>query len=81
MSVNSSEISGERLLQQILQAVADRSGFLVEDRLNILLAPYTRSQNTLVRIDNVFNVSIGVHVFYNPKYFQMLPVIQLTNIL
>lgn len=81
MSVNSSEISGERLLRQILQAVADRSGFLVEDRLNILLAPYTRSQNTLVRIDNVFNVSIGVHVYYGSKYFQMLPVIQLTNIL
>lgn len=81
MSVNSSEISGERLLQQILQAVADRSGFLVEDRLNILLAPYTRSQNTLVRIDNVFNVSIGVHVYYGFKYFQMLSVIQLTNIL
>lgn len=81
MSVNSSEISGERLLQQILQAVADRSGFLVEDRLNILLAPYTRSQNTLVRIDNVFNVSIGVHVYHGSKYFQMLSVIQLTNIL
>lgn len=79
--MNSSEISGERLLQQILQAVADRSGFLVEDRLNILLAPYTRSQNTLVRIDNVFNVSIGAHVYNGSKYFQMLPVIQLTNIL
>uniref|UniRef100_A0A1B6H2U9 Dynein regulatory complex protein 1 n=1 Tax=Cuerna arida TaxID=1464854 RepID=A0A1B6H2U9_9HEMI len=49
----------ERLLQHILEAVADRSGFLVEDRLTVLLAPYTRSQNTLVRIDNVFS-ALGV---------------------
>lgn len=53
-----------------MQAVADRSGFLVEDRLNILLAPYTRSQNTLVRIDNVFNVSISVHV--NHGFFKVI---------
>lgn len=47
----------EQLLKHILESVADRSGFLVEERLNVLLAPYTREQNTLVRIDNVFSVS------------------------
>ncbi|XP_054269675.1 dynein regulatory complex protein 1 isoform X2 [Macrosteles quadrilineatus] len=49
----------EQLLKHILESVADRSGFLVEERLNVLLAPYTREQNTLVRIDNVFS-ALGV---------------------
>ncbi|KAG8331281.1 DNA replication checkpoint protein Drc1 [Homalodisca vitripennis] len=56
---HSGSTDNERLLQHILEAVADRSGFLVEDRLTVLLAPYTRSQNTLVRIDNVFS-ALGV---------------------
>lgn len=47
-----------RIQQQILKVIADNSGFLVEEKLNDLLEPYTEDQKTLVRLDNVFNVGI-----------------------
>ncbi|CAG2060659.1 unnamed protein product, partial [Timema podura] len=46
------------LLRQILQKIADNSGFLVEERLKELLAPYSERERTLIRIDNVFSGKI-----------------------
>nr|CAD7399911.1 unnamed protein product [Timema poppensis] len=48
------------LLRQILQKIADNSGFLVEERLKELLAPYSERERTLIRIDNVFS-ALNVH--------------------
>lgn len=48
----------ERLLQNILKLVADNSDFLVEQKLNELLGPHTDKKKMLIKIDNVFTVSI-----------------------
>ncbi|KAJ1522331.1 hypothetical protein ONE63_002626 [Megalurothrips usitatus] len=49
------QLSRQRLLRLVLQRVADSAGFLVEERLRDLLAPYSKSQQTIIRLDNVFN--------------------------
>ncbi|XP_052121907.1 dynein regulatory complex protein 1 [Frankliniella occidentalis] len=49
------ELARRRLLKLVLQRVADSAGFLVEERLRDLLAPYSESQQTIIRLDNVFN--------------------------
>lgn len=48
-----------RLLKYILVQVSDKSGFLTEKRLKMLLTHYEDDQRTLVRLDNVF-ASLGV---------------------
>lgn len=45
------------LLKHILESVSDQSGFLIEEKLNELLKPYTTEEKTFVRLDNVFVVS------------------------
>jgi hypothetical protein len=50
------QLSQRRLLKLVLQRVADSAGFLMEERLMDLLAPYSESQQTIIRLDNVFNV-------------------------
>lgn len=52
------ELSRRRLFKLVLQRVADSAGFLVEERLRDLLAPYSESQKTIICLDNVFNASI-----------------------
>ncbi|XP_034241497.1 dynein regulatory complex protein 1 [Thrips palmi] len=49
------ELSRRRLFKLVLQRVADSAGFLVEERLRDLLAPYSESQKTIICLDNVFN--------------------------
>lgn len=49
------ELSRRRLLKLVLQRVANSAGFLVEERLRDLLAPYSDSQQTIICLDNVFN--------------------------
>lgn len=49
------QLSKQRLLRLVLQRVADSAGFLVEERLRELLAPYSKPQQTIIRLDNVFN--------------------------
>lgn len=51
-------LSERRLMKLVLQRVADSAGFLVEERLKDLLAPYSEAQQTIIRLDNVFNVCI-----------------------
>lgn len=46
-----------RLVKQILEQISDKSGYFIEERLKILLEPYTKNDKTLVRLDNVFAVS------------------------
>ncbi|KAK6629830.1 hypothetical protein RUM43_003650 [Polyplax serrata] len=43
-----------RLLRHILELIADQSGFLMEEKLDELLRPYTLDEKTFVRLDNVF---------------------------
>lgn len=52
------ELARRRLFKLVLQRVADSAGFLVEEKLKDLLAPYSESQRTIICLDNVFNVSI-----------------------
>lgn len=47
----------QQIMHLILEAVANSSGFLLEDKLEVLLQPYTKAEGTLVKIDNIFNVS------------------------
>lgn len=51
-----------RLLRTIIRKIGSRAGFLVEAKLTSLLKPYKEEQNTLVRIDNIFN-ALGVSRF------------------
>lgn len=50
------QLARQRLLRLVLKRVADSAGFLVEERLRDLLAPYSETQQTIIRLDNVFNV-------------------------
>lgn len=43
------------LVRHLLSIIADSSGFLVEERLQELLAPYSRPQKTLVYLHNIFS--------------------------
>ncbi|XP_061391826.1 dynein regulatory complex protein 1 homolog [Musca vetustissima] len=44
----------QRQLQDILQKISDRAGFLIEERLLEILKPYTDEEKCLVRIENIF---------------------------
>lgn len=43
-----------RLMRNILRKLADRGGFLIEERLLKILRPFTDEEQTMVRIDNIF---------------------------
>lgn len=43
-----------RLMRNILRKLADRGGFLIEERLLRILKPYSEKEQTMVRIDNIF---------------------------
>lgn len=47
-----------RLVRLILKHVSDKTGFFLEERLTTILKPYCDSEKNLVRLDNVFAVSI-----------------------
>ncbi|XP_039287032.1 dynein regulatory complex protein 1 homolog [Nilaparvata lugens] len=47
------------LMNKILKAVSNSSGFLLEERLSELLEPYTETDKLLVKLDNIFN-ALGV---------------------
>ncbi|KAF5291445.1 hypothetical protein FQR65_LT01756 [Abscondita terminalis] len=44
-----------RILKLILKLIADKSGFLIEDKLREVLKPYAEEEKALVRIDSVFS--------------------------
>ncbi|XP_075211121.1 dynein regulatory complex protein 1 [Lycorma delicatula] len=44
----------QSFVKKLLSLIADSTGFIVEDRLQELLAPYTLPQKTLVYLDNIF---------------------------
>ncbi|EDW07954.2 LOW QUALITY PROTEIN: uncharacterized protein Dmoj_GI14361 [Drosophila mojavensis] len=43
-----------RLMRNILRKLADRGGFLIEERLLKILKPYSEREQTMVRVDNIF---------------------------
>uniref|UniRef100_A0A1I8MDG8 Dynein regulatory complex protein 1 C-terminal domain-containing protein n=1 Tax=Musca domestica TaxID=7370 RepID=A0A1I8MDG8_MUSDO len=45
----------QRQLNDILQKISDRAGFLIEERLFEILKPYTDEEKCLVRIENIFS--------------------------
>ncbi|KAL3272766.1 hypothetical protein HHI36_014227 [Cryptolaemus montrouzieri] len=45
----------EALLKRLLKEVADRAGFILEDRLQQILEPFLETEKTLIRMDNVFS--------------------------
>lgn len=47
----------EKILRMFFKAIADNAGFLIEEKLKVLLKPYTQSERTLVNLDAVFMVS------------------------
>lgn len=54
------ELMEQKLLRIIFRAIADNSGFLIEGKLKELLTPYTRTEQTLVNLDAVFN-ALGIY--------------------
>lgn len=54
------ELMEQKLLKIIFRAIADNSGFLIESKLKQLLMPYTRTEQTLVNLDAVFN-ALGIY--------------------
>lgn len=54
------ELQQKQLLRHILEMVADQSGFLIEEKLDELLKPYTEDEKTFVRLDNVFVASLSI---------------------
>jgi dynein regulatory complex protein 1 len=49
----------KRTLNHILNLLADKTGFLIEEELNAILEPYLEYEKTLVKVDNVFAVGIS----------------------
>ncbi|KAF5270688.1 hypothetical protein FQA39_LY01426 [Lamprigera yunnana] len=49
-----------RILRMILNLIADKSGFLIEEKLKDILQPYAEDENALLKIDCVFMVKISV---------------------
>ncbi|EDW65695.1 dynein regulatory complex protein 1 homolog [Drosophila virilis] len=47
-------LESARLMRNILRKLADRGGFLIEERLLKILKPYSEKEQTMVRIDNIF---------------------------
>ncbi|KAH8306516.1 hypothetical protein KR018_005886 [Drosophila ironensis] len=43
-----------RLMRNLIRKLADRGGFLIEERLLKILEPYSEEDKCLVRIDNIF---------------------------
>jgi dynein regulatry complex protein 1 len=54
------ELMEQKLLRIIFRAIADNSGFLIESKLKDLLMPYSRTEQTLVNLDAVFN-ALGIY--------------------
>ncbi|CAG9808083.1 unnamed protein product [Chironomus riparius] len=54
------ELMEQKLLRIIFRAIADNSGFLIESKLKHLLMPYSRTEQTLVNLDAVFN-ALGIY--------------------
>lgn len=50
------------LVRKILRQLTDKAGFFVEDRLMVILRPYTEDDKTLIKLDNVFSVSSAVNI-------------------
>ncbi|RZC34533.1 NYD-SP28 domain containing protein [Asbolus verrucosus] len=45
----------KRTIRHILNLIADKTGFLIEDQLNAILEPYIEPERNLIKIDNVFS--------------------------
>lgn len=55
----------QKILRTIFRAIANNAGFLIEEKLKMLLKPYTQDERTLVNLDAVFNVSSVIfHSFW-----------------
>ncbi|XP_004536331.1 dynein regulatory complex protein 1 homolog [Ceratitis capitata] len=48
------EILERGLVRNILRKIADRAGFLIEEKLFKILEPYSEAEKTVVRLDNIF---------------------------
>lgn len=53
---HSQMLANTRVMRIILRNIAEESGFIVEEKLQPLLAPYMQEQRTIIEIDNIFNV-------------------------
>ncbi|KAG5673630.1 hypothetical protein PVAND_003659 [Polypedilum vanderplanki] len=53
------KLTEHKLLRIILSAIADNSGFLIEQKLVMLLMPYAKTEQTLVNLDAVFS-ALGI---------------------
>lgn len=49
-----------RVLRNILEKIAENTGFLVEAKLKDLLKSYKEPQETLITIHSIFNVKINL---------------------
>lgn len=56
---NKNNLQYQKITKQIFQLIADKTGFLIEDNLNLILKPYIKKERRLIEIDNIFLVSDG----------------------
>lgn len=56
-------VTRNKLLQHILKLISDKSGFLVEKRLKLILSSYDPDPKYLIRIDSLFSVS-NIYFFH-----------------
>lgn len=55
-------LANTRVMRMILRNVAEESGFIVDEDLQKILAPYMQEQRTVIKIDNIFNVKIDKNI-------------------
>lgn len=48
------ELMEKGLVRNILRKIADRAGFLIEEKLLKILEPYSENEKCIVRLDNIF---------------------------
>ncbi|KAB0793354.1 hypothetical protein PPYR_12974 [Photinus pyralis] len=48
-------VAHRRILRIVLKLIADKSGFLIEEKLKEILEPYSERERSLVKIDGVFS--------------------------
>lgn len=51
-------VARRKLIRHILKQIADKTGFLLESNLKQVLEPYCEDKSMLVKLDNVFAVSV-----------------------
>lgn len=64
--------TNRKQLRNILCKISDRGGFLIEDKLLEILAPYTDEEQCVVKIENIFSVRFSQKHVYVCMYLLLI---------